>query len=75
MITIYGKQSCSFCKKAVALCEEKNIRHIYIDMDDAEIDRVVLSRALGFQIMTVPQILHMGDYIGGYEDFLKWTEK
>jgi phosphoadenosine phosphosulfate reductase len=39
-----------------------------------EISPAELDRALSRTVTTVPQILYKGQYIGGYEDLVKWIE-
>jgi phosphoadenosine phosphosulfate reductase len=39
-----------------------------------DISPVELQQALGRPVKTVPQILHKGNYIGGYEDLVTWIK-
>lgn len=68
MIEIYGTPSCSACKQAVALCEQKGLEYEYFDLtNSAEIMKGMLDRIGSFK--TVPQIIVDGEYVGGLEAF------
>lgn len=38
-VTIYGRENCSFCKRAVNLCERKNIDYQYMSIVDEVNDK------------------------------------
>jgi glutaredoxin len=66
IVEIYGAEWCGFCKRAVALCEEKALEYKYIDIDDTENLRLLQERIVT-RVRTVPQIFVDGEYIkGGY---------
>lgn len=72
-ITIYGKDDCSFCKRAVALAKQldagNNIEsYEYVDIVAAGIDAAGLAEIVGKPVRTVPQILADGKSIGGYNE-------
>ncbi|APM29156.1 GrxA family glutaredoxin [Klebsiella michiganensis] len=71
-ITIYGKDNCSFCKRAVELSKQvKSQGHgdfEYIDIVANGIDAVALGELMGKPVRTVPQILVDGKSIGGYDE-------
>lgn len=77
--TIYGKDNCSFCKRAVNLCKRKGLEYTYIKLvelnegkQDTEITKEVLESILGVPVKTVPQVVLHGNegdsHIGGYDD-------
>lgn len=72
MITIYGKDGCSFCVKARELCEERNFKYKYLVMG------VDYPRDHFFEIFptakTVPQIIINDEKIGGYVELLEYIE-
>lgn len=71
-IVIYGKDNCSFCKRAVELSKQvKSQGHgdfEYIDIVANGIDAVALGELMGKPVRTVPQILVDGKSIGGYDE-------
>ena len=78
-VTIYGRESCSFCKRAVNLCERKGFDYQYLTLVDEvsnpekEITKFDLEVKLDAPVRTVPQILVEKDgkeeHIGGFEEF------
>lgn len=71
-ITIYGKDSCSYCKRAVELSKQLKSQGLsdyeYIDIVANGIDAVALGELMGKPVRTVPQILVDGKSIGGYDE-------
>ncbi|HGH5398726.1 TPA: GrxA family glutaredoxin [Raoultella planticola] len=72
-ITIYGKDDCSFCKRAVELAKQlvdgQNIdSYEYVDIIAAGIDAAGLAEIVGKPVRTVPQIFVDGKSIGGYNE-------
>ena len=71
-ITIFGKQSCGFCRQAKAVCEQKSHEYRYVDIIEEGISQADLELTVGGPVTTVPQIFHGQSHIGGYEDFVKF---
>lgn len=71
-IVIYGKDSCSYCKRAVELVKQLKSQghgdYEYIDIVEAGIDATALGQLVGKPVRTVPQILVDGKSIGGYNE-------
>lgn len=72
-ITIYGKDDCSFCKRAVALSDQLIERglaasHKYVNIVEEGIDAAGLADIMGKVVRTVPQILVDGKPLGGYTE-------
>lgn len=74
MFTVYGKESCKFCKKAIELLEENEEFYEYVDitLEGNESYRNMLKNMAA---TTVPQIFenHPDNpdadiYIGGFDD-------
>jgi glutaredoxin 3 len=65
MITIYGHERCSWCKKAKALVEQYSLKYQYLNTDDAEVLKL-LKESLP-DVKTVPQIWWGDRHIGGYD--------
>lgn len=70
--TVYGKQDCNYCKKAVQLLQSKMLEFVY---HDVLVDRQVYKRmqdavekSTGRFAETVPQIFVDGTYVGGYTE-------
>ncbi|HBZ8439188.1 TPA: GrxA family glutaredoxin [Klebsiella aerogenes] len=70
---IYGRENCSFCKRAVELAKQLQGHgygeYQYIDIVAAGIDKQKLSDMVGKPVETIPQILADGESIGGYNEF------
>lgn len=63
MFWVYGKQDCSYCRRAVELLQGHNQRVAYIDI--ANIPNTANWK-------TVPQVFTETDHIGGYEDLVNY---
>ena len=72
-VSIYTKDYCPYCKKAVALLQSKNVAFNEIDVthDDAIFEEV--KKRTGWD--TVPQIFIHGEFIGGCDDLYALEEK
>ena len=72
MYKVYGTRICLYCDKAENLLKTKDLpfEKIYIDEDDDAKDYIVKQ---GFK--TVPQIWLDDDWIGGYDDLVKFLNK
>lgn len=68
-ITIFGKQSCGFCRRAKELCEIRGLKFRYVDIEAEGISKLDLEKTVGRVVNTVPQIFHGKEYVGGFEDF------
>lgn len=68
-ITIFGKQSCGYCRRAKDLCEIRGLAYRYVDIEEEGISRADLEATVGKPVHTVPQIFHGTDHIGGFEEF------
>ena len=69
-VEIYGAEWCSYCKKAVSLCENKSVQYDYIDIDDT-VNLRSLEERVGNKIRSVPQIFMDGHLIPGGFNGLK----
>lgn len=71
-ITIYGKDNCSFCKRAVELSKQLKTQGLsdyeYIDIVANGIDATTLGELVGKPVKTVPQIFVDNKPIGGYTE-------
>tara|TARA_A100001201_G_scaffold111189_1_gene95100 strand:- start:138 stop:359 length:222 start_codon:yes stop_codon:yes gene_type:complete len=66
MIEIYGQDMCGYCKKAVDLCEERNLPYkYYVVKEDITLEE--FKKMFPFK-RTVPQINIDGKYIGGFQE-------
>lgn len=71
MITIYGKDNCTYCDQAKRLCEQKGVDFEYKSLGvHFERDEFIsyMIKEHGVIVRTMPQIVHDGDYIGGYQE-------
>lgn len=73
MILIYGKEGCSYCQKAKALCEARGYVYEYRTLDvDFSREELIETFPLA---KTVPQIVVNGLKVGGYSELLKYIEE
>lgn len=77
-IVIFGKDNCTFCKKAEELCREKGAGVVYQNVGES-LGKGTRSYYLadvfknaGFT--TVPIIFHAGQLIGGYNELELYLE-
>lgn len=63
--TIYGREDCEYCVKAIHLCISKGVSFSFINMTSQAITKEALSQKLNLPVMTVPQVLCNNHYIGG----------
>ncbi len=74
MITIYSKNNCPFCVRAIKLAEDKGLKHTVFKIGDNITQEDFLSKFPNAR--TVPQIENIttggNEYIGGYTEFESW---
>ena len=70
---IYGRDNCSFCKRAVELAKQLQGHgygeYQYIDIVAAGIDKQKLSGMVGKPVETIPQVFLDDVPIRGYTEF------
>ena len=66
MYTIYSTKTCTYCKQAKNLLEQRGERYEEIVLTSPA-DVQTLSERVGFDVRTVPQIWHEDKYIGGFD--------
>lgn len=74
MITIYGKDNCTFCEQAKALCKTKGVDYQYfqLDVDFSKPDFIEqMQRLYDVLPRSMPQIVDDGNYIGGFNELKK----
>ena len=65
--TIFGHDQCGFCRRAKQVLEEKGLPFRYVDIHEENISKADLSKTVGHDVTTVPQILYGQTYVGGFE--------
>ncbi len=65
--TVFGHQQCGFCRRAKQLLEEQQLPFRYVDIHVEGISKADLSKTVGHEVTTVPQIFCGKQYIGGFE--------
>lgn len=68
-VTVFSKPNCSFCDKAKALLDEKEVKYAEIDVTSVERDALVSIYASGRT--TAPQIFIGGHAVGGADDLAR----
>lgn len=71
-ITIFGREGCGYCSRAVQLAEIKQLEFKYIDIHKEGISKADLEKTIGKPVLTVPQIFHGKQHIGGYTEFAQF---
>jgi glutaredoxin len=73
MIEIWGKPSCPYCERAIALCESRNLNYVYKQLDVDFTRNEILENFPGAR--TFPQIVVGGTKIGGYDQLGSYLEE
>ncbi|AUS02882.1 hypothetical protein NVP2275O_301 [Vibrio phage 2.275.O._10N.286.54.E11] len=73
-VVIFGQPGCPFCTKAVDLAEKykterDDFNYRYVDIKAEGISKADLSKTVGEEVTTVPQIFIDQTPIGGYTQF------
>ena len=72
MITIYGKPACPSCTKAKALCESRQYKYEYKQLDNDFTKEELLEQFPDAR--TFPQIIVGGQKVGGYEQMVEYID-
>lgn len=68
-VTIFGRDSCGFCRRAKELCENRDLKFRYVDIEKEGITKADLEKTIGEPVATVPQIFVGKQHIGGFQEF------
>jgi glutaredoxin 3 len=71
--TVYTKDPCPYCVRAIRLLKELNLPFVEIDLTDRADELMELKKTYGWQ--TVPLILWDGELVGGYTDLKEQIER
>ncbi|MEQ3697454.1 MAG: GrxA family glutaredoxin [Pseudomonadales bacterium] len=66
--TIFGRKGCGFCVRAKELCELRGFPFRYIDIHEEGITKADLEKTIGKPVLTVPQVFHGENHIGGFTE-------
>ena len=69
--TVFGRDNCVFCKRAVALLEKRGKKFAYIDLeegDNLEEMKAWVAEFTDVPPKTIPQIFAHGKYVGGFTE-------
>jgi glutaredoxin 3 len=73
--TIYSKPKCPYCDKAKKLLTDLNKRFdvvtLGVDIKDRDVFIRTIEDIAGQPVMTVPQVVFEGQYIGGFTQLAK----
>ncbi|AND75101.1 hypothetical protein pf16_178 [Pseudomonas phage pf16] len=76
-VLIYGTPSCTFCKQALQLCNQRGVDTDYKTVG-VDIQKEQLQEMVGRPISSVPQIFITSEgltsYVGGFQDLKKKFE-
>tara|TARA_Y100000389_G_scaffold186748_1_gene207440 strand:+ start:298 stop:549 length:252 start_codon:yes stop_codon:yes gene_type:complete len=72
MITIYGKPACPSCTKAKALCESRQYKYEYKQLDTDFTKEELFEQFPTAR--TFPQIIVGNEKVGGYEQMVEYID-
>ena len=70
--TVFGREGCGFCTRAKEVLTSKEIPFKYIDIHKEGISKEDLEKTVGKPVLTVPQIFHGRDHVGGYDQLVEY---
>lgn len=73
-VEVFGKEDCTYCSRAKALLEQKNISYEYYDVEaEPALKESMMQRSGGYQ--KVPQIFIDNEFVAGYDGLRDWFKK
>jgi glutaredoxin 1 len=72
-VEIWGKPRCNFCEKAKQLCESRNLKYVYKQLDVDFTREEILEKFPDAK--TFPQIIVIGTKVGGYDKFVTYLNE
>jgi glutaredoxin 1 len=72
--TVFGRQSCSYCRLAKELLNKKSYDLRWVDIEQEGISKADLEKTVGKPVLTVPQIFHGQTYVGGYTELNEYIK-
>ncbi len=73
MFVLYSKPACTYCERAKALLERKQLPYSIRMIDIHYTKEELLAKFPNAK--QFPQITHGENYVGGYEDLIKYIER
>lgn len=78
-VTIYSKEDCSPCIRTKLLLKQRGIafKENKIDVNDPEKIKEVtdIMASFGVEFRSLPQVIIDGNYVGGFENVLKYLNE
>ncbi|REG81322.1 glutaredoxin domain-containing protein [Marinomonas pollencensis] len=68
---LYGDDACLFCRRAREVLDEHQIDFTFIDVLQECISKSALSKIVGHEVYTLPQVFKGDNYLGGYHELQK----
>ncbi len=65
-VQVYGKRSCPWSGRAVRLLEDRDIEHVFVDLDDSENAEFSGRLVAETKQNSVPYIFVRGEFVGGF---------
>ncbi|SBS32987.1 Glutaredoxin-1 [Marinomonas spartinae] len=65
---LYGHDDCLFSRRAKQVLDNHDVLYHYVDIKGENLNKVALSRLVGHDIYTLPQVFLDDEYIGGFHD-------
>lgn len=78
MFKIYSAEWCEYCQKAKDLLDSEGLPYTTLDIDDsdnANAMKLEIKAITKNDPKTIPQILYLGHYVGGYGDLQVFLEE
>jgi glutaredoxin 1 len=73
VITVYGKEGCPYCTRAVNLLEQKEIPYQYFSV--GETIGITEFKEMFPTVKTVPYIINNSNVIGGFSELQQYLEE
>ncbi len=65
-VQVYGKRSCPWSGRAVRLLEDRDIEHVFVELDDSENASIPGRLVAETKQNSVPYIFVRGEFVGGF---------
>ena len=70
--TIFGRDDCGYCVRAKQLLGKHSYEVNWVDIQKEGISKADLEKTIGKPVLTVPQIFHGQEYVGGYTELAEY---
>ena len=72
---LYGTPKCSWCNRVSKMLDENEIEVEKIDVSESKVLIKEMQKAAGKKVITVPQVIVDGNFIGGYTEVERFINR